>query len=47
MLFNRKSDLSNQELAYSELLDEIAKDGAIFKDGDTAETDESIDVDAE
>ncbi len=33
MMF-RKNEMDNQELAYSELLEEIAKDGPIFADSE-------------
>lgn len=38
-MFIRKNELSTQELAYSELLEEIAKDGPIFKDYDVIDED--------
>ncbi len=43
MLFH-KNEMNGQELAYSELLEEIAKEGPIFSDDDeTASEEENID----
>lgn len=42
-MFIRKNEMTSQELAYSELLEEIAKEGPIFKDMDS----ESEDLDRE
>ena len=37
----RKNEMNGQELAYSELLEEIASEGPIFKDDDSEDESDS------
>lgn len=37
----RKNEMNGQELAYSELLEEIANEGPIFKDDDSEDESDS------